>query len=264
MSDGYIADSGQLDGEPAAAPVVEPVAEPTPAGPEPTIVQPDDTFTTLDPATLSPELQEVYKSMQGDYTKKLQANSEQRKELEQFSGIRESFNADPQGTIRKLAEQYGIPLAQAAAAVNEAQGNNPDEPQTWENVYQTAEDRAYDRIKQEMGPMADNMRKLQAASVETQLDGIDPMWRRHEESMQANLKTHPTLANDIPLLYEMAIPKAERDSRATQAALAKMRNLEKSGAVSGKTTTRSAPAGAAVSSFDDAVTEAKRLIAERG
>ena len=112
--------------------------------------------------------------------------------------------------------------------------------------------------------MFDQMRQLQAQSVEKQLDTIDPMWRRHEEGMQSMMQKHPTLANDISTLYEMSIPAAERESRATQAALAKMRGLEKAGAVSGRQTTKSTPAGNKVGSFDDAVAEAKRQLSERG
>jgi len=41
----------------------------------------DETFTNLDPATLTPELQEIYKSMQAGFTKKTQEFSDRSKEF---------------------------------------------------------------------------------------------------------------------------------------------------------------------------------------
>ena len=65
--------------------------------------QSEDSFSTVDPSSLSEDLQGVYKSLQSDYTKKTKTLSDQRRELEEFSGLRDRFNADPQGTIRQLA-----------------------------------------------------------------------------------------------------------------------------------------------------------------
>lgn len=42
-----------------------------------------DSFTHVDPATLPPELQPIYKSLQADYTKKRQEDSEYRRAVEQ-------------------------------------------------------------------------------------------------------------------------------------------------------------------------------------
>jgi hypothetical protein len=42
-----------------------------------------DTFTNLDPATLSPELQEIYKTMQAGFTKKTTEYAERQKEFNQ-------------------------------------------------------------------------------------------------------------------------------------------------------------------------------------
>jgi hypothetical protein len=41
----------------------------------------EDSFTNIDPATLSPELQEIYKSMQAGFTKKTQEFSQRQKEF---------------------------------------------------------------------------------------------------------------------------------------------------------------------------------------
>lgn len=44
--------------------------------------QTQDAFTKVDPNTLAPELQEIYKSLQADYTRKTQEVAEQRKRFE--------------------------------------------------------------------------------------------------------------------------------------------------------------------------------------
>lgn len=44
----------------------------------------EDTFTAVDPDTLPPELQPIYKSLQADYTRKTQQVAEARRQLEQY------------------------------------------------------------------------------------------------------------------------------------------------------------------------------------
>lgn len=50
-------------------------------GTEPSV---EDTFSTVDPNTLPPELQAIYKSLQADYTRKTQTLAEARRELEAY------------------------------------------------------------------------------------------------------------------------------------------------------------------------------------
>ena len=52
-------------------------------------VQPQgqESFTNVDPNTLPPELQGIYKNLQGDYTRKMQEVSPWRKTVEQFGGM---------------------------------------------------------------------------------------------------------------------------------------------------------------------------------
>ncbi len=47
----------------------------------------EESFSTVDPKTLPPELQAVYKSMQADYTKKLQPLADMRKKAEGYDKI---------------------------------------------------------------------------------------------------------------------------------------------------------------------------------
>src|SRR5438132_8579355 len=47
----------------------------------------EESFTSVDPKTLSPELLAVYKSMQSDYTKKLAPLAETRKKADAFDKV---------------------------------------------------------------------------------------------------------------------------------------------------------------------------------
>lgn len=48
----------------------------------------EESFSSVDPKTLPPELQAVYKSMQADYTKKLQPIADMKKKAEAFDQVR--------------------------------------------------------------------------------------------------------------------------------------------------------------------------------
>src|SRR4051812_1406642 len=63
----------------------------------------------FDPTTLPEELQPAYKQMHGDYTRKTQALSEQRKEAENAVAFIESLRSEEhrQAALQQLAEDIG-------------------------------------------------------------------------------------------------------------------------------------------------------------
>lgn len=104
-------------GEEISAPEVEPDAQPF-----------DDKF---DPSTLPPELQDRYRQMHGDYTKKTQSLAEQRKEFEQAAQAAETLKrlqTDPEAqlaALRELAELHGYTLDDDN---DEPEDTEPDDP----------------------------------------------------------------------------------------------------------------------------------------
>lgn len=67
----------------------------------------ETTFTNVKPDELPEELQGIYKSLQGDYTRKTQEIAEQRRQAEQASTIYNAIqNRDPQ-ILRQIADTYG-------------------------------------------------------------------------------------------------------------------------------------------------------------
>ncbi len=69
-----------------------------------------ESFSAIDPATLTPELQALYKSMQADYTKKTQGLSSKEKEYTSFQSKAQAFDElmnNPK--FSKLAESVNAP-----------------------------------------------------------------------------------------------------------------------------------------------------------
>ncbi len=64
---------------PASAPITTPEGQ-APAQPQ----APQNAFTNVDPATLTPQDQETYKNMQADYTRKMQEISQQAQQYQQY------------------------------------------------------------------------------------------------------------------------------------------------------------------------------------
>lgn len=100
-----------------------------------------DTFSSIDPNTLAPELQVLYKQMQGDYTRKTQEVSEQRRAYESFGGLDEVRNAvefvhalrDPNNLVQLHSElseylqSQGLTKAEADASASTAIESNRQE-----------------------------------------------------------------------------------------------------------------------------------------
>ncbi|MDQ3009051.1 MAG: hypothetical protein M3Q81_05710 [bacterium] len=71
--------------------------------------QQEETYTRIDPSTLSPELQSMHKSLLGDYTRKTQALAAQRKQMEekaaQFEQMQQGMSQHsvqrPQETVQQ-------------------------------------------------------------------------------------------------------------------------------------------------------------------
>lgn len=105
---------------------------------------------------------------------------------------------------------------------------------TWDEVVQKAEERAASKIMAQLQPIISNVQKMQANSIENQLNSIDANWRVYEDDMRQNLQRHPTLVNDVGMLYRLSVPEEVYTSRAVQAALSKFESKARQAAVGSK------------------------------
>ncbi len=214
-----------------------------------------DTF--FDPKSIEgkPELEQAYKQMQGDYTKAKQGLKAQQQKLDAY----DNFMANPEASVRQLAEQYGYSLVKGQPDNSESESW---QPKTWDDVME----RAKELVRAEFEPVLDEVQTLKKDSVEARLDKDFPDWRTYEDAMVANLGRHPSLANDHEALYELSIPKELRDQRAMQAAMKKLKGETESATVSDNKSTSvptsdEPPKGI---SFEQAVEYARKKVAAQG
>jgi hypothetical protein len=205
--------------------------------------------------------------MHSAFTKRMQGISQDRDLLDQAK----RFMADPITGMQQMAQQYGYRLTRAEAAAAVAAGQGPpqwdpssgQDPPDWNTLLTAAETRAEQRIMQKFGPIIENVQKLQATNIEKQLDELDPQWRTYEDAMRDTLRDHPTLVKDVNKLYRLSVPPEVMESRATQAALARLHKNTQSARVSGTSTARAtSPAPWEVKTFADAVEAAKEQLAK--
>jgi hypothetical protein len=262
------------EGTPAAVPVTTeghaPAAEgssetghPATTGPG---TQQEEAF--FDRSKVPPELLPAYKEMQSAWTKRMMGLSQDKELLDQAK----AFIRDPITGMQQLARQHGYILTRAEAAAAVANQNQPQpwdpesgqDPPDWKTLMSTAEARAEQRIMQKFGPIIENVQKLQATSIEKQLDDLDPQWRTYEDAMRENLRDHPTLVKDINKLYRLSVPAEVIEARATQAALNRLSKNANSARVSGTSSARGTVAAPReVKTFADAVEAAKEQLGKK-
>lgn len=222
--------------------------------------------TFFDPKSIEgkPELEAAYKQMRNAFTKRMQDLARDRGKIEAY----DAFQADPVSSMQRFAKQFGYNLtrAEAAAAVATEQATGQQfNPQTWEEVRGWIKDSIIPEIQQHFAPLVKNVQKVTASNIERELDSVDPQWRVYEDSMKENIKLHPTLVNDVSMLYRMSVPPEVLEGRAVQTALRKLEDKTRSAQVHGsQNTSRSTPAPKQVKSFQDAVEAAKAGLAASG
>lgn len=205
------------------------------------------------PDDLRGQMDAYKKSLQAGFTKKSQEYASNRHKIEAY----DAFEKNPQGVLNQLAQQYGYQLLQGG---QQSQGDQQNwEPQNWDEVMERAEERAMQKVLQQLGPVLNEVKSLKETTTEQYLDGRYPDWRTYEENMRGIMEKHPTLAKDPDSLYRMAVPPEILQARATKAALKKIETQSQGARVSGQSTTSkstSKPTGKL--SFNQAVEVAKQ------
>lgn len=224
-----------------ASTVVAPeTASPTESSTPAQVAAPEEPRQFYDPKDVPVELQDSYKRMQGSYTKKMQEISTSAKEHKAKVEAYDNFMRDPIGSMQQMAAQQGYRLtkAEAAQAVKAA---TEFQPKTWDDVIGRAKHEAKQELLAELQPFINEIRTTKRSQIEAALDSEYPEWRTHEDDMVKLISQHPTLASDPAMLIRLAIPKEVMESKATQAALEKIRKkTEANRSTSGSTTTKMA------------------------
>ena len=220
--------------------------------------------TFFDPESIKgkPELESAYKQMQRAFTEKTSSLKSQKQKVEAY----DAFMANPLMTIRQLATQYGMTVAEAKAVQQQASGTGEFEPKTWDDVFSRAKLEAKQEVLKELQPLFSEVKQVKQQSVEKTLDENCPDWRLYEDPMMDTLKQHPTLVNDPVKLYRLSVPDEVWQARATKEAVKKIEAKAKGASVSSGSNTSKpgnfTPSGPL--SFDQAVVAAKAQLAAQG
>lgn len=219
----------------AASPPVSPTPE-VDAGATPP--ESADSFTSIDPSTLPPELQALYKSMQGDYTRKTQELAPARDlmaqgvDLERASQALQFVDAlenDPQflsevhGRLSSALEQLGMsPAAAAAQATAEIQEQAADP------FGIGGEDEGESALAKEVADLREWRNQQEAAQAEQYLGA---QLQRQEMAIR---QSNPDYSDaDVERLYELAFAHGG-DLAAADASYRAMREHFVSSYVNGK------------------------------
>lgn len=261
----------EADGQATTAPETTSGPQTSQAAPESESTQAQTTSTGsvaetfFDPESIKgkPELEAAYKQMQGEFTRR----TTELKKHEQKIKAYDSFAANPAKAIQEMAVQMGFKLTKAeATAIANEQTPNEFNPNSWEDVFKMAEERAEKRVLGKLEPFVNKVKETAQSQTEKLLDENCSDWRVYEDKMMKNLQSHPTLVDDPVMLYRLSVPPEVLESRATQQALRKMQDKVLSSELSsGSTTTQQAsdkPKGPM--KFDDAVKYAKAAVAAKG
>lgn len=219
--------------------------------------------TFFDPKSLPTELMGAYKQMQAAFTKKSQAIARDRDAVRAYR----DFEADPVGSLQRIARQYGYSLSRAEAKEAISGKNGEDwTPSSWGDVLDRAKAMAKEELYKELSPMFSDVQAVRKSNIERQLEELDPGWRQYEDEMSQNLADHPSLARDPAKLYRLSVPDEVWESRATQKALNKLQGKVAHTKVSGgsKTSREEDTEPKAGMSFAEAVEWAKRRLKADG
>lgn len=272
--------------------------------PTPQQAQAQDTFlagATLDPTKLPPEIQPIFKKMQGAYTKKMQEAAEWRRQAE----IVERFNNDRDfgfQTVAQWAARNGYAIAPVGAqqatqpqAQQQASYQRPGQtnPQIVEAIKQNlppelqwmAESVApaiNASVNQLLAPLAQQLTQTQASRDEEvrgqewdkhaeALSSVAPGWEEHEPEMvelyrfwNSPAMHHPKFGSKHQLLYNMITGNAAATAQVTKRMQQAATNRPSSGIQTGRTTTNLADRIRSAKSSQDAFKLAAQAAEGRG
>ena len=171
----------------------------------------DELLTKEEVSKLSASDAATYRKMQKAYTQKTQKLAEDRKKLESRQQIIDAFDADPKGTISRLAQQHGLKLAEEPpveakpepTVVSKATSkmeeklvallgeDNKDLASGLAKIFEEgALDVAKSAVNAEVKPIKDHQEAALAeaakTSTESDLKAMDirhPDWKQHEPKM---------------------------------------------------------------------------------
>lgn len=168
-----------------------PVEEPSKVEDQPQAAT-DDTDSLWTPdelAKLTKQQQELVRKMQGDYTRKTQKLSAERKELEADIAFVKSLRENPDTVLEHLAKQRGFTLARESAETATSE-ETPADLKFLEPWLEAREKRLEAKIRAEYEPVQKGVQELVTAAAAKETESTlkafaasHPGWEKHEQAM---------------------------------------------------------------------------------
>ena len=255
--------------------------------------------STLDPTKLPPEIQPIFKKMQGAYTKKMQEAARWREHsemVERFQNDRDygfqtvaqwaaqnGYSLAPVGTGQgqqpQAQQAFGKPNQPDPSIVEAIKANLPPELQ-W--MAESTAPAIAQAVKQILAPLAQQIVQQQQGAnrqvmerewddLAGQLSDVAPGWEEHEPQMvelldflQGSTMKHPKFGSKHQLLYNLVTGNAAATAQVTKRMQQAATNRPSSGMTTGRTTTNLADRIRAAKSSQDAFKLAAQAAEGRG
>ena len=259
-----VGETAPVEGESASVAAAEPALGTT------AVTQPVPPENFFDPSALPPELQPVWKKMQGSFTKKMQALSSERAQASQITEYARRLQSDAEfarAEILKAAPGLGLritsaggdgapggtsPTASLGAPPSEfieaIRAELPPELQWMAEGQAKATWRATQAL---IAPIVERQTADRQTRVEheyeqlaEQLTARDPTWIEHEQEivelekfLSSPALTHPVYGSKLDLLYNVV----NKNNAATQEAVRRISGVARNRTVTGRAETATTP-----------------------
>lgn len=203
----------------------------------------EDNF--VDPRQLPKELQPHWKKMQASYTRKMQGLKESKDKADLYDQIM----SDPENIVFKLAEKAGLRVVREESKEDEI-------PEGGDSALAFIRKEIKKAIESELGPVRVDQKQLKVTQSMDYLDKNFPDWKLYDDIMTDIVKKHPSMSEDLDLLYETAKNRASAYEQRKAGSMKKPAVVTKPSTAGRNVTT----APTKINSLDEAINAAKKQL----
>ena len=161
--------------------------------------QEETKFTKIDPSTLAPELQELYKSMQADYTRKTQELAKMRDEFTEKQTSWEQQNAEKFQKLGQLEQEIQQWRAWAASLGSDQGADNPNSATGVDYEAEEGTDAAARKLEQEIRALHEKIQALETTTMRSN-EEVGRMFK-YQDALNELKAEHPDVDKDQIIEY---------------------------------------------------------------
>ena len=197
----------------------------------------------VDPSQLPKELQPHWKKMQASYTRKMQG----LKEAQDKANLYDQIMSDPENIVSKLAEKAGLKVVKD-------ESREEDVPEGGDATLRWLQSQINKAVEAAVGPIKGSQQQLKVSQSMSYLDKTYPDWKLYDDIMTDIVKKHPSMSEDLDLLYETARGRASNYEQRKAGSLKKAAVVTKASTAGRNVVTTPTK----INSLDEAINAAKK------